>query len=393
MIPFVLHSPATGNALEAEGDHTLRDTETGARWPVVDGIPYLRTNREALVEEVLVYLDAGDARTALLCLLADRDDWWTGPPADPDSLRDLVARRDKVTLREAVYKLGWGDVGDYFVNRWTDPTYLAGLSLLEAHWNEPATVFELTCGTGTYLREMQLRGVKVAGSDVVFAKLWLARNLVLEPKAQLVCFDATSPHWPIADSPVDLAVCNDAFYFLDDKPGVLECLRRTAGEEGWLAVSHIHNSERPGFAGGKAVSAGEIEELFPDGLVYDDQDLTQALVEARAPHPRDPGELKGCEAFSLVAGPGMRPAPRAVVNGLSLPKAGATLRLNPLYRPDGNGAFEIAWPSEFYATEYAARVTYPMHSEGPKSIPWEGVDDPLIERVRRREFVSLPERW
>lgn len=393
MIPFPLHSPETGNQLEPDGAHVLRDAGTEARWPVIDGIPYLRINRAELVAAALGRIDAGDVEGALCLLLADQDDWWTGPPADPVSVRDLVARRKEATLREAVAKLGWGRVGDYFVNRWTDPTYLAGLTLLEAHWNEPICAFELACGIGHYLREMKLRGVKVAGADVVFAKLWLARHWVVGEGAQLVCFDAASAHWPIQDAPVDLALCNDAFYFLDDKRGVLDCLRRTAGEDGWLAVSHIHNSGRPGFSAGKAVSAREIEDLFPDGLVYDDAELTRALVEARAPLPRDPSELKGCEAFSLVAGPGMRPAPRAIVDGISLPRGGAMLRLNPLYRPDGNGAYAIEWPSERYEAEYADRVTYPLHSEGPKALEWDGLANPATERVRRREFVELPERW
>ncbi len=393
MIPFDLFSPETGNLLKADGEHALRDTKTDARWPIVDGIPYLRINREKLIAETLERLDAGDETAALVGLLEDRDDLWTEPPADPGALRDLVSRHHEASLREAVAKLGWGFAGEYFLNRWTDPTYLAGLSLLEAHWNEPSSAFELGCGIGHYLREMQRSGVKVAGSEAMFAKLWVARHWVVGTKAQLICFDPASPHWPIEESAVDLAVCNDTFYFLDDKPGMLECLRRTAGEEGWLAVSHIHNSDRPDYAAGDGVSASEIDEMFPDGLVYDDEDLTQALVEARAPHPRAPDELKKCEAFSLVAGPGMRPAPRAVVNGLSRPKDGAVLRLNPLYEPDGNGAFAIEWPSKRYEAEYAARVTYPMHSEGPTSITWDGDSDPHTERARRREFVELPERW
>ena len=394
MIPFPLLSPETGHALEPEGKLVLRDAKTGARWPVVDGIPYLRTNRAELIGEALAQIDAGDTDAALCLLLADQDDWWNGPPADPVSVRDLVKRRKDASLREAVQKLGWGRVGDYFVNRWTDPTYLAGLTLLEAHWNEPACAFELACGIGHYLRDMRLRGVKVAGADVVFAKLWLARHWVVGETAQLFCFDATSPHWPIAGAPVDLVVCNDAFYFLDDKPAILECLRKTAGEDGWLALSHIHNSDCPGFSAGRAVSARDIEELFPDGLVYDDAELTRALVEARAPNPRDPGELKACEAFSLVAGPGMRPAPRAVLDGITLPREGAALRLNPLFKPDGNGAYAIEWPSERYEQEYAGRVTYPLHSDGPKTLEWRGgVEAPVADRVRRREFVELPERW
>ncbi|WP_238184804.1 class I SAM-dependent methyltransferase, partial [Methylobacterium trifolii] len=279
MIPFALRSPQTGHALKSDTPHSLRDAEDGARWPVIDGIPYLRTGSEALVERVLAHLDAGEPDEALAALLADQDDWWTGPPADAGEVRQLVKDRRTATLREAVQRLGWGRVGDYFLHRWSDPTYLAGLALLEAHWNDPACVFEFACGIGHYLRELQRRGCKVAGADVVFAKLWVARHWVVGGKAQLVCFDAASPHWPIPDAPVDLVVCNDAFYFLDDKPGLLENLRQNAGDDGWLALSHIHNSDCPGFSAGRAVSADEIAELFPDALVYDDAELTRALVE------------------------------------------------------------------------------------------------------------------
>mgnify|MGYP005991173089 FL=1 len=310
-----------------------------------------------------------------------------------ESLRRLVRERETASLRQAVDWLGWGRVGDYFVNRWTDPTFLAGLSLLEAHWNSPVCAFELACGIGHYLRELKRRGVKVAGADVVFAKLWVARHWVVGEKAQLVCFDAASAYWPIPEAPVDLVICNDAFYFLDDKPGILSCLRQTAGEEGWLALSHIHNSGQPGFSAGKAISSAEIEELFPDGLVYDDAELTRALVEARAPQPREPRDLRSCEAFSVVAGPGMRPAPRELIDGITLPPADAKLHLNPLYAPD-DGGFAIRWPSERYEAEYAAQATYPLHSDGPEAIDWTGRPDaPDAARVRRREYVDLPERW
>jgi SAM-dependent methyltransferase len=394
MIPFGLSSPETGNALKSDTPHSLRDAETGERWPVIDGIPYLRTNRRDLVARTLAHLDADEGEAALVGLLADQDDWWNGPPADPDALRRLVRERDTATLREAVYLLGWGRVGDYFLHRWTDPTFLAGLALLEAHWNDPSCVFEFACGIGQYLREFQARGAKVAGADVVFAKLWVARHWVVAPKAQLICFDAASPHWPIAGAPVDLVVCNDAFYFLDDKATLLECLRQNAGDDGWLALSHIHNSDQPGFSAGRAVSAEEIEELFPDALVYDDAELTRALVELRAPAPRKPGDLRSCEAFSVVAGPGMRPAPRSVVDGLTLPREGTQLVLNPLYAEESPGAYVVGWPSERYAAEYADRVTYPMRSPGPAVLDWVGeATSPDADRVRRREFVDLPERW
>ena len=393
MIPFELRSPVTGNPLKADAPHALRDVGDGMRWPVIDGIPYLRVGREALIERVLAHLDAGEGDEALGALLADQDDWWTGSPADPGEILQLMKERRTATLRDAVRLLGWGRVGDYFLHRWTDPTYLAGLALLEAHWNEPRCVFEFACGIGHYLRELARRDCKVAGADVVFAKLWVARHWVVGEGAQFVCFDAGSPHWPIPGAPVDLVVCNDAFYFLDDKAAVLDNLRQTAGDDGWLALGHIHNRDRPGFSAGRAVDADEIAELFPDALVYDDAELTRALVGARAPGPRDPAELRACEAFSVVAGPGMRPAPRSVADGLTLPKADTELRLNPLYA-GANAPHAIAWPSERYRAEYAPRATYPLRSPGPETLTFDGaLDGSETGRVRTREYVDLPERW
>ncbi|TXN06448.1 methyltransferase type 11, partial [Methylobacterium sp. WL122] len=83
MIPFDLRSPTTGNALKPDSAHSLRDAEANERWPVIDGIPYLRIGRADLVARALVHLDAKEADAALALLLADQDDWWTGPLADP----------------------------------------------------------------------------------------------------------------------------------------------------------------------------------------------------------------------------------------------------------------------------------------------------------------------
>lgn len=388
MIPFPLLSPVTGAALRADTRHSLAG-EAGERWPVVDGIAYLRTGRDDLVREVLGHLDGGRRHEALSLLLREQDSWWTGPAADPRRIDALIESRDVLDLRQAVDLLGWGRVGDYFVHRWSDPTYLAGLALLEAHWNRPKCVFELACGIGHYLRELQLRGFQVSGGDVVFAKLWVARHWILEAGAQLVCFDAASG-WPVEGAPVDLVMCHDAFYFLEPKAEILACMRKTAGEEGWLVVSHIHNRARPGHSAGSPMSAEEIEELFPDGLVYDDGELTRALAEARAPVPRPAQELAEAEAFSVVFGPGMRPAPRALKDGLTLPVGGAPLVRNPLYVEEPDGSVRIGWPSERYRDEYAPRATYPATTAAPR----RAVMGPEVEALARsRELVNLPERW
>ncbi|MBE7219742.1 MAG: methyltransferase type 11, partial [Caulobacteraceae bacterium] len=152
-----LLSPVSGAPLEPEGEHLLRDAD-GRVWPVLDGIPYLRIGREALIEEAVAAIRAGDRDRALTILLADQDDWWTGPKPEPEALERLVRERDALSLREAMDQLGFDRVGHYFAHRWSDPTFLAGLGLLEAHWRPAKTAFELACGIGHFGRELAARG-------------------------------------------------------------------------------------------------------------------------------------------------------------------------------------------------------------------------------------------
>ena len=377
-----LASPVSGRPLSADTPHSLCDG-AGERWPVADGIAYLRTAREALAAAVLERLDAGDREGALVRLLADQDDWWTGPPADRERLRALVRNADRLTFREAMDHLGLGRVGDYFAHRWSDPTYLAGLALLEAHWAEPSEAFELACGAGHHLRELDRRGTPCTGADVVFAKLWLARRWVCGPGPELVCFDAGSP-WPVTDRRFGLVLCCDAFYFLEPKAEIARRLRGITAADGLLAVAHVHNREAANFSSGAAVAGAELAALFPGAAAYDDAELTRALAEARAPRPRPWAALAGAEAFSLAVGDDAPPRP--VLAGLALPPPEAELVRNPLYGDDDR----IAWPSDRYRDEYAPLATYPPRSQAPR----RARRTPAVEAMARsRELVDLPERW
>ena len=371
---MTLRSPITGRPLHADTPHSLSDG-TAERWPVIDAIPYLRISRGALVAQALVQLDAGDRDAALVTLLADQDDWWPGPAADSERLAALVRDADALTFRAAMDHLGFGRVGDYFAHRWSDPTFLAGLALMEAHWTAPLTAFELACGAGHYLRELARCGARCTGADVVFAKLWLARHWIVGPQAELLCFDAAAI-WPIGDRRFDLVACHDALYFLEPKAEIVAKLRAMSG--GVLAVAHVHNRECENFSSGAAVTAAELAALFPDALSYHDDELTRALVAGEAPRSLPLAELRGVEAFSLVEGFRGRPAPPT--GGLAVPPVGARLIRNPLYGDDG----AIRWPSERYRQEYAGRATYPARA---------GAGAPVPAMTRSRELVDLPERW
>ena len=363
-------SPTDGRPLHFDSAHSLVDG-TGGRWPVIDGIPYLRFGSEALAATVLRHLDYGDPTGALLLLLAQNDSWWTEPPPPPEDLATLVAHRETLNLREAMRLLGWGRVGDYFAHRWSDPTYVAGLTLLNAHWVSPNRAFELACGIGHYLRALSLVGVATIGADVVFAKLWVARHWVA-PEAHLVCFDANHT-WPI-EVKTDLAFCHDAFYFLTSKKEVAKQLREVAPV---IALAHIHNAKHSSLPAAQGMTFDEVSAMFPGATFYADEELTRAGAAGDAPATGTSGET---EAFGVVVG-----AQPTKGGPLDLPQSGRLMRRNPLC-VDG----KLVWPSERYAEEYGGRLTFACHANLPETIAmtpeWEAA-------ARRRELVDLPERW
>jgi len=363
-------SPRTGRPLRPDTPHSLSDGER-ERWPVIDDIAYLRVGSEALAAAALERLDAGDEAGALVLLLAENDRWWPEPPPPAAQLERLVAGRERLSLRTAMELLGWGRVGDYFAHRWSDPTFTAGLALMDAHWTQPHSAFELACGIGHYLRLLGQAGVAAIGADVVFAKLWVARHWVA-PSATLVCFDAEQP-WPVALS-VDLACCHDAFYFLGDKAGAAARLREIAPA---LLLAHIHNRAHPNLSSGASMSLAEVRALFPEATLYADEELTAAATSGRLPKP---GADETTEAFAVAEGVPARSRPA----GFGLPAPGAVLVRNPLCSDEGP-----QWPSPRYAEEYGARATFAC-----AAVPERTVMVPAwLDAVRRRELLALPERW
>ena len=332
--------------------------------PVVDGIPYARAGRDELRCRVAGLLADGDVDSARTALLADADDWWDAAPPPDEQLARVAGA---ATLREAMALLGMGRVGDYFAHRWSDPTYLAGLALLQQHWPADRPVVEVACGAGHFLRELAQRGLReLVGVDVVWAKLWLAQRFVC-PQARYVCADVTA--LPDLGVPAPAYVlCHDALYFVRDKASAARAMRAVSGPGGTVVVGHAHVADPHG----APVPAHEYARLLGTDLAYDDDELTRALLAGRPPSPAPVASLERSEAVALVAGDPLRPAP------LDLGVPVGPLRLNPLY---AGGA--LVWPSERYAQEYGPRSDYlPARAE------------PLPpDAARRRVLVDLPERW
>lgn len=381
-----LVSPGNGVRLRPCGPGLLCDGER--RWPVVAGIPWLRTGRETVRERAVRRMEEGDPDGAALVLLADSDDWWEGPVPSPGALRAALGAP---TLREAVTLLGMGRVGTYFLHRWSDPTWLAVLALTARHSPGGSPVLELACGAGHLLRELRLRGHRdLTGIDVVFAKLWLARRFVV-PRARLVCADVTAP-WPLLPPgrPAHV-VCHDALYFLPRKE---EVVRRALAyaDGGGVVLGHCHNSLVPGPVSGLPLDPAGWRALLPGAVCYDDADLTRALLAGTPPQPRTAGELGSCEAMALVSTP--PPPPGHGPLSPDRPVPGRLLRPNPLYR-DGL----LHWPGDRWRDEYgaAARVYLPDRIDLSPALLADARAGRLTPEVtglaRRRVLLDLPERW
>jgi SAM-dependent methyltransferase len=375
-----LLDPVSRRPLAPDTLHSLTDGER--RWPVLDGIPYLRTGRAAVVERVLAALDDGRVADAAAVLLADNDDWWDEAPPPPERLAAgyEAAADPATTLRDAAAALGLGRVGDYFLHRDHDPSGLAVTALVATHPPAGRPVVDLACGAGHLLRRLVAEPGECAGAtgiDIVFAKLWLARRFVLPADAdvRLVCADLRSP-WPLEHGADTWVSCHDTLYFLPDPADVLHRASELAGPGGAVLAAHCHNAGHPLGAAGHPRRPDEWAAMLPGATTYTEEELTAAALAPRPARPAVGTDLEATEAVALALDRAAAP-PR---EGLLGPAPGARLHPNPLYR---DGVRE--WPNPRWGAEYGERAAAYL----PERLPALDHD----EAVRRRVLVDLPGRW
>ncbi len=365
-------SPRSGAVLLRDGPHSI--AADGERWPMIDGIAYLRLGREALVRAALEAIDAGDVVGAAALLLQDRAEADSGAPASLDALRALVVRRDTLSLREAMRGLGFAAEAEYFAHRWSDPTFLSGLALAEAHWPLPVRVLDVGCGIGQFLRVAEHHAAAVCGADLVFAHLWLARHFVVSA-ASLVCFDAAQP-WPMQDDSADLVLLQDVLHLVEDRGAVAAEARRVAGAEAILCDQ---------------LRSLDDAAAFGPYAVYDDAELTAALVGRRLPRVGPPMRPVGA-GIAIAAGSAAEAPARPVLGMLSTPVRGTALRRNPLYCEEDDGSCVLRFPSQAYADVVERLATYPARVTARNRVI-AGADPSDDALIRRRVWLDLPARW
>ncbi|HEU4622220.1 MAG TPA: class I SAM-dependent methyltransferase [Burkholderiaceae bacterium] len=392
MTALALLNPITGKPLHRISEYVLSDGLQ--HWPIVDGIAYLRADRNDVRRHVLEALERGDDVTARALLLTDQDPFAPLAPPTIETTRALVdhvnARR--ISLREAMRMLNFGPVADYFAHRTSTPTFLSGLGLLAQFGRPPSVVLELACGIGQFLRELSIRDVASAGVDVVFAKLWLAKKFIA-PDVELVCGDAARP--PVTTPSGTTVFCHDAFYFLPDKRLAAESFMRLAGDRGKVLIGHAHNVVVDHGVAGTPLRPNEYAALFPNSSLYDDAEFAKGALHQTPATRYLPSALMNAEAIS-IAWSAHGPLRDAWWDDVLIPVPGIALQPNPLLR-ERNGQLEPEWPSPRFALEYrtATYLRTPALPPRLKALAREGSRrHPEIDALaRRRVLVDLPPQW
>ena len=370
-----LISPHNGKPLTHYAPNLLSDGEL--RWPVVDGIAYLRP-KHSVREAAVALLQQDQHQEALAILLQDQDPFAPLPPPSTETMRELIENQN-LSLRIALQMLNYGPVADYFAYRWATPTYLSGLVLLQLTVRALQPVVEIACGMGHFLRTLEANGVTTVGVDLVFSKLWLARRY-LKIQGTLVCGDTTA--LPLRSQQPTTVFCHDAFYFFKDKEAILAALR-TLAAGGPLALGHVHtNAIDHGVAGTLRSAEAYGQMADTRARFYDDRALTAAWLAQQAPSAQPISHLTSAEAVAWIEG-----EPRSSLFPLDRPAA--PLSRNPLLAPDGS----VRWPTERFRDEYAADSAYLQ--EGASLA--EGRKAPDAEEqarlFRNRILLDLPSAW
>lgn len=398
----LLRCPYCGDRLTLHETASTRDNGilccACCAFPMVDGIPYLRTG--ATAEHAMRLLGEGKTGSALLPLL--------GLPDEQRQAFDRLLERDPpATFRECLALLCPGPEGDYLFHRFSDPTFVCSEAVVQTLAQDPRCmrrVLDVCGGAGHLTRTLCENSTDVILADLSFAKLWLARRFIA-PACRPVCCDAGEP-LPFARGVFSLVHCCDAFHYIWRRRSLASEMMRLLDDSGVVALTHLHNLLGDNISAGMPLTPAVYRELF-HGLrttIFKESDLFEAMLR-RSPIEFADGcrneELTDEAALILLATPS--PTPFRVVQR---PAAVSTRRLakNPLYvveRNDAGETWTLHFPSAGYELEFAnARRYLPTQVQLIKQdlddLHHGRPNDRLTTLAERRVLLDLPdgyEQW
>ena len=404
----LLRCPFCGTSLSLVNNEALRKNglfiETGVlgceccAFPIVDGIPVLISNDR--IREALRTLEAGhpnDARQLLLNLDQIR----------ANALTNLIAAKHRPTYRELLSVLSVDAESDYFLYRFSDPTYLSAeavLSVITADERRSGPTLDLCGGSGHLTRALMLRpphGDTVL-ADLFFWKLWLAARVTARGCVPICC-DANNP-LPFLTDHFSTVVLSDAFPYVWHKKLCATEMMRVSKRDAVIALPHLHSALGENVSAGDPLTPAAYENLFEPHAprLFDDQCLIDDLLEEKIVDltqnltPAGLGETPSC---TLIASTDPLLFSRYRVEGSK--RTQDTLAVNPLYRidyKDGCTQLTLEFPTPEYEDEYSAtkrylpaRVTVEADLRGP--ITTKLIGDQFRELRNNHVLLDVPRHY
>lgn len=375
-------------------------------FPIVAGIPVMIA--DDVTRTAMHRLEAGDAEGALFGLLGlgDAPSSVGQTQSRGDAFRSLLRGDAAMTYRRAISVLSPDAEGEYFVYRFSDPTFLLASATIEALARHPQVrarkALDLCGGSGHLTRELSrfLSPEQTMLADVFFWKLWLARRFT-SPGCEAVCCDANQP-LPFARSAFSLVVCSDALNYIWQKHLVAEEMMRLAGEDGILALPHLHSAMGYNFSAGMPLTPRAYRDLFaPLGArLFRESVLSAQVLDGKALDLGNDAPLDtiGDEPSLMLIATRLTDVFRSHEPHDAPAKVTGTLTVNPLYsveRRDNVSVLTLSFPTAAYAEEFSvckrylpATVTVPADLTRPFDPSALGSD--YAELRKRHVIIDAP---
>jgi len=338
-----LLSPLNQELLQHAGANLLTDGEQ--EFPYLENIPYLR-DKPALREKAVAYIKDGKIKEGLKVLLKDQDDFAPIPPPENAALDQILD--ENTGFLETMQLLNYGPVTEYFAHRATAPTFLSGLALLQLGAKKKQPLIEVACGAGHFLRSLEANGFSVAGIDLVFSKLWLARKF-MNIRGALICADSMAKPLFTPKKP-NTVFCHDAFYFFKNKDKVIENLRQLAFG-GSVLVGHVHTNAIDHGVSGYPISEAEYREMATENAAFfGDSGLVDFWLNSEEKQVIQPLISGKNPVVSWIENPPEKA-------GKPLDQYAADLHLNPILSETEKG-LQVNWPTPGYKEEYETEMPY-----------------------------------
>ena len=406
----ILRCPFCGDALTLE-EKTAWFDEHGeissgilgcqcSAYPIAEGIPYLRAGKRT--DNAVEQISEGKVNDAFFTLMELEG-------KQQQQLQVLMANDQPMTFRSALKVLCPPAEGEYFLYRFSDPTFLISVALLRAVGPKLADrrrwMIDLCGGTG-HLTSRLLDITPTAGvilGDFFFWKIWLAKKFVA-PRCNPVCCNANDP-LPFAANICSLVLCSGAFEYIWSRRQLANEMTRLINDKGAAIVTHTHNALRQNASEGMPLTPAGYRNLFetvPARLFKESAILDASLKFAAIDLAKrySDKDLKDEDALICISsrarGLFQKHHPKA--SAISQSK---TPDINPLYEinPRRNTiSLRLRFPSPEYESEFIACKRYlPNRAQlsfAEFSALAAGKMNPTLESLSKRMvLLDLPQNY